>query len=299
MSIIQVTPPESLPVSTADYQAQNNLTDSRITNEIYPVDSGNVLKGAKFIIQGATFIADSDTLISGTESLYVKLVVSGTTATAEYIPDLTGVTWSDVYNGYYNGSGEYVFFDEALAFLTNEITLPRIIYNKIITTAVNYVTNQLLKTDSDVEFRDMLLNSLEVTNDIICAAINTGQGLTEVYLMDQNVREADDVNFNSVNGWLKKEINIGSWDMNTDESVVIAHGLTSSKMRIVSVLIYRDESPNVYDFQTPGANFSIGGGIEFNETDITLERNASGFFDSLSFDDTVINRGIITIEYKL
>lgn len=152
MAIIQITPPESTPQSVGDYQAQNNLTDSRITNESYPVGSGNtVLKGAKFIIQGSTFIATADTPITGTESLYIKLVVTGTTAAPEYISDLTGVSWSDVYNGYYNISGEYVFFNEMLAFVTGVISDPKIIYNKI----QSEITNQLLSKTSDVIFKNI------------------------------------------------------------------------------------------------------------------------------------------------
>lgn len=235
MAIVQITPPEPLPVSEDDYQAQNNLTDSRITNEIYPVDSGNVLKGAKFIIQGATFIANSDTLISGTASLYIKLVVSGSTATAEYITDLTGVTWSDVYNGYYNGSGEYVFFDEMLAFVSGVISQPKIIYNKI----QSEITNQILKKVSDVVFNSIDIatlisgenlditsliqsSSLE-TGDINADTLNTGQGDNELYAMDQNVRTTDDLTFNNLaltGAFLPTEADV------TDESELTTDGET-------------------------------------------------------------------------
>lgn len=209
MSIIQVAPPGSTPQDVADYQAQNNLTDSRLSNEIFPIGSGVILKGSKFIIQGSTFIATSDTAITGAESLYVKFVVVGNEATPEYIANLTGVTWSDVYNGYYNTLSEYVFFDEMKAYISGLITTPRLLYNSI----MSEVTDQILKKVSNVEFGNLLAkaingDSLDVTGtvlsssletgDIDCDRINTGEGYTEVYPMDQPVRTTDDLVLNSL-----------------------------------------------------------------------------------------------------
>lgn len=74
---------------------------------------GFVRKGAMFNIGGSLFVADSDTAISGTYSGFIKLTVSGTTATASYVSGSPSVTWDDENNGYYDGSGNYYAFDDS------------------------------------------------------------------------------------------------------------------------------------------------------------------------------------------
>lgn len=214
MSIVKITPPEATPQDVSDYQAQNNLTDARLSSEAFPIVSGNIVKGSKFIIQGSTFIADSDTPISGIESIYVKFVVSGSTATPSYISNITGVTWSDIYNGYYTGAGDFVFFDEMKAYILGDITTPKLIYNSI----MSEITNQVLKKVSDVIFNSVNATTLisglnlDITNliqsssietgDINADTVNTGNGDVECYAMDQPTRTTDNVTFNdlSLNG---------------------------------------------------------------------------------------------------
>jgi len=74
---------------------------------------GFVRKGAMFNIGGSLFVADSDTAISGTYSGFIKLTVSGTTATASYVSGSPSVTWDDENNGFYDGSGNYYAFDDS------------------------------------------------------------------------------------------------------------------------------------------------------------------------------------------
>lgn len=74
---------------------------------------GYVRKGAMFNIGGSLFVADSDTAISGTYSGFIKLTVSGTTATPSYVSGSQSVTWDDENNGFYDGSGNYYSFDDS------------------------------------------------------------------------------------------------------------------------------------------------------------------------------------------
>ena len=74
---------------------------------------GFVRKGAMFNIGGSLFVADSDTAISGTYSGFIKLTVSGTTATASYVDGSQSVAWDDENNGYYDGSGNYYALDDS------------------------------------------------------------------------------------------------------------------------------------------------------------------------------------------
>jgi len=91
----------------------------------------------------------------------------------------------------------------------------------------------------------------------------------------------------------KKVISIGTWDMDTVASVNVAHGLSQmpAKVRNVSVVIIDDTAGTVVDLYN-GGDWSIG------STNVTINRDASGFFDgSTSYDDTASTRGWITIEY--
>lgn len=136
MAIELVTAPNSLPLTTADYQAQNALIDNAFLNygSLIPFYSGNIKKGAVFNIGGLIYRATSDTAITGTTSNYVKITASGTTATAAYVSSLSGVSWNDTYNGYYSGS-DLVVFDESLAVYNGVVTTPRTRWGAV--TAIN------------------------------------------------------------------------------------------------------------------------------------------------------------------
>lgn len=184
MSITKLTPPSALPVNTGDYQAQNGLTDARLVYESYPVVSGNVVKGSRFLILGSTFIGVSATAITGTPSDYVVLTVTGSNAAPSYLPDLTGVTWSDIYNGYYDGSNNLVVFDEMKAFRLGSIAKPRSFYNKIISD----ITDQVLLKASDAVFNsldtgqgaNLLGQSNRITDDMVFNSVDTGYGASKV-----------------------------------------------------------------------------------------------------------------------
>jgi hypothetical protein len=95
----------------------------------------------------------------------------------------------------------------------------------------------------------------------------------------------------------EKIIEIGSWNMNWsasgDATKDVAHGLTDTKIRKVSVVIIRDGSALRHDFA------SGLGIINYDTTNIKLNQRTGGDFDNNNYDSTTLpaNRGWITIEY--
>ena len=91
-----------------------------------------------------------------------------------------------------------------------------------------------------------------------------------------------------------KIINIGTWNMDTTDYVLIAHGLTLAKIRYISAIIRADAN----DFWYP---LNLGGNGQWlvGATNIQLSRVGSGSFDSTDFDTMGDdgNRGWITITY--
>lgn len=109
----------------------------------------------------------------------------------------------------------------------------------------------------------------------------------------------------------EKLIEIGPWDMNTDQSVAIAHGIDSGSFRIVSISVVilsdgnitgiggsssRFPLPNAVAFGS-AANSSSTGAYTWNSTYVSLSRVSPGFFASVNFDSVSINRGYILIKY--
>jgi len=95
----------------------------------------------------------------------------------------------------------------------------------------------------------------------------------------------------------KKIIEIGDWNMATTAGVSKAHGLTRSKIRRISAIIYSDTGGGFLDYCFEGSGF-----IGVSDSAIALNRLSPGLFDNSSFDLTDdgsghYNRGWITIEY--
>ena len=94
-----------------------------------------------------------------------------------------------------------------------------------------------------------------------------------------------------------KIVEIGDWDMDTNNSVSVAHGLDLSKIRGVNIMIRSDDS-----LLNGGINQNIGVGqvgaaigIAVNGTNVIMEREGYG---GLNYNATPFNRGWITIQYE-
>ena len=108
----------------SDYAKLTPLMNSIFLNSKQPIriSGTNIKKGSQFQIAGVVYLADADTAISGVESAYVKITPAGATASASFVSGLTGVTWSYVYNGYYDMSGNLYIFNEHTALVDGEIS---------------------------------------------------------------------------------------------------------------------------------------------------------------------------------
>jgi hypothetical protein len=118
MAISQVLGPGDNPETVADWQKITNIFQTtwlRLTGALI-VNGSSIMKGSAVNIGGAWYVATSDTAITGSASEYVKLTVSGSSVTAAFVANLTGVNWNKEWNGWYNASGEYYIFDEVKAF---------------------------------------------------------------------------------------------------------------------------------------------------------------------------------------
>ena len=98
----------------------------------------------------------------------------------------------------------------------------------------------------------------------------------------------------------KKIIEIGDWNMDSTETVTIAHSLTGNKIRSMFAVIYPDIGSAIDGSIIPINQNVAGtssGNIYANETYIVLYRITGGYFDSTDFNATSYNRGWVTIEY--
>jgi len=187
MALIRVAQYSSTPGPITDYQAQNAhlqaFTNQLMTQQFIlseGTDQPVIKQGCYVSHGGSLYVADADTSITGSPSdgsVYIR--VSGTTSlTVEFVNDISGYTWNPVYT--------------ALTSTTYTLLPYLIVKASTVWTRYNFNPN-------NQSFGDTRLNSLAVAGAISGATINTGQGATEVYLMNQNLRTTDSPTFASVN----------------------------------------------------------------------------------------------------
>ena len=103
----------------------------------------------------------------------------------------------------------------------------------------------------------------------------------------------------------KKVIEIGDWNMDSDVSKLVNHGISvaTANFRNVSVMIIDDAGIVLTPLNfTSSGSVVIQGGIGIVSGGITatvnLFRLTGGVFDSTNYNATSFNRGWITIEYE-
>lgn len=106
---------------------------------------------------------------------------------------------------------------------------------------------------------------------------------------------AADLNKNT-GGLNTKIVDIGDWNMSTTAILnTVAHGLTLSKIRTVTVLIRNDPDNNYTDFLADANSGTGDHYIAIDSTNITLSR--ADFFNDGNYVATSYNRGWVTIQY--
>jgi len=114
-------------------------------------------------------------------------------------------------------------------------------------------------------------------------------------LMDLIRTNLDDLDAR-LNALLKsKVIDIGDWDMDTNASKNVAHGLTLSNIRSVSFMIRNDAG--TYHYLWSGNDNSQPAWCWVDSTNVVVNRSDAGFFNSTSFSATSYNRGWVTVWY--
>lgn len=93
-----------------------------------------------------------------------------------------------------------------------------------------------------------------------------------------------------------KTFEIGDWDMDTDPSISMNHGLTFTNIRSVSVLIIDDSSTTITGEVLLTGSAALSTAI--GSTAISVTRLASSSYDNPSYATTPFNRGWITITYE-
>ena len=99
-------------------------------------------------------------------------------------------------------------------------------------------------------------------------------------------------------GLRRKTVQIGDWNMDTADSVSVAHGLsgdTWQRVRSVNVVVRNDTDNTYYDDSLEDSDLSVN---LIDGTNIILDRLIGGIFDNANFDAVSYNRGWITIWYE-
>jgi hypothetical protein len=97
-------------------------------------------------------------------------------------------------------------------------------------------------------------------------------------------------------GMKTKVIEIGAWDMDADDSVLISHGLTFGHIRSVEAYILDDAGTNLSKIERiDGAGDSSG--YVTAAAQIEVNRVVGRFFDNTSYNDTGVNRGYVIIKH--
>jgi hypothetical protein len=96
-----------------------------------------------------------------------------------------------------------------------------------------------------------------------------------------------------------KVVEIGSWNMLSQNFKTVTHGLTLSNIIGAIAWIRNDDYTRIYNLNGNPSDFNfLAGSIDsISINNIQLGSNSNGFFASTSFDSTSINRGWVSIYY--
>lgn len=130
---------------------------------------------------------------------------------------------------------------------------------------------------------------------------NTYNGYQLVEALDGKIEDfiKTKLQHQNPNNLIKKVIEIGAWDMDANSAINISHGVDFTKIKSISVIIISDSGLSYFPIRK-GDMISglIDGNFWFDSTFITLQRRSGGSFNSAGYDDSVMNRGYITITYE-
>jgi len=158
----------------------------------------------------------------------------------------------------------------------------------------NYIANDLLTTRGDILFRGAVLNQRLAGGTPGQALLTQGAIADPAFNYPKQLRDVGNV------GFLFKLLDIGVWDMDTDAAKDVVHGLSAMTILSVTGVIYNDILTTPFIIGAGDGITTFSDDMNFytiNSTQIQIKRAAGSYFDSVAFDDGVINRGKIFIAY--
>lgn len=205
--------------------------------------------------------------IANSSDVYIHLTVSGASVAASF--STAAPTWDTAKQGWYSGS------DRVIGGLYKD-------------GSGNYARKWLYEEKQVASVKRYGNGAVELAG----ALYGSGYGAALIGEGGLQIGAAD-------TPMLRKIIEIGDWNMDSTEAVEVAHGLTNSKIRKISVMIRGDNANNVHPLDAWFSGVHLGGFfiLQSTPTVVSLVRTAGGIFDSESFDSTSYNRGWIVIEY--
>lgn len=90
---------------------------------------------------------------------------------------------------------------------------------------------------------------------------------------------------------------IGPWNMDSTSAANVNHNLTISKIVGMQCIIINDARTNLIPLVTTLAWNTVEGRMDILNTSIQISRRTGGQFDNANFDDGVLNRGYIILQY--
>jgi len=129
---------------------------------------------------------------------------------------------------------------------------------------------------------------------------NTTGEISEGDMRDFGQDIADSLFSTPVGDVLFKVVNIGDWDMDTNNFATVNHGVSDyNKIRSVNVIIRNDANTNYYTILQGAATGASAWITQISSTQVSLEREPAGDYDNTDFDSTSYNRGWVTIGYVI
>ena len=203
MALIRVAQYNSTPTVVEDYQAQNahlQAFTNQLMTQQFILSEGTaqpVIKQGCYVSHGGSlYIADADTSITGSPSdgsVYIR--VSGTTSlTVEFVTDISGYAWNPVYTALASGSYTllpYLIVKASTVWTRYNFNPQNHNFGAIKATSID--------TGQGATEVHLMNQNLRTTDSPTFASVNTGHGANELYAMNQNVRTTDSPTFATVN----------------------------------------------------------------------------------------------------
>ncbi len=161
------------------------------------------------------------------------------------------------------------------------------------TGGLNLVTGDAYEINGTSVLNATTLGSAVVASSLTSVGTLTSLTVSGASSLDGGIDTGDNIQLKF------KTIDIGDWNMDSTTDISVAHGLTLSTIRFVSITIRNDADSAYYPISgRSDTTAALDAQIRsLNSTNVTLRRSTGGPFDGTDYDSTSYNRGWITIWY--